>query len=37
MVVTVTAIVLAGLAFRAWKKRSGGDESSLETLASFEM
>jgi spermidine/putrescine transport system permease protein len=37
MVVTVTAIVLAGLAFRAWKKRSGGDESSLETLASFEI
>jgi spermidine/putrescine transport system permease protein len=37
MVVTVTAITLAGLAFRAWKKRSGGDESSLETLASFEI
>lgn len=37
MVVTVTAITLAGLAFRAWKKRSGGDESSLESLASFEM
>jgi spermidine/putrescine transport system permease protein len=37
MVVTVTAIALAGLAFRAWKKRSGGDESGLETLASFEM
>ena len=37
MLVTVTAITLAGLAFRAWKKRSGGDESSLETLASFEM
>jgi spermidine/putrescine transport system permease protein len=37
MAVTVTAIVLAGLAFRAWKKRSGGDESSLETLASFEI
>jgi len=37
MVVTVTAIALAGLAFRAWKKRSGGDESGLDTLASFEM
>jgi spermidine/putrescine transport system permease protein len=37
MVITIAAIVLAGLAFRAWKKRSGGDESSLETLASFEM
>jgi len=37
MVVTVTAIALAGLAFRAWKKRSGGDESGLETLASLEM
>jgi spermidine/putrescine transport system permease protein len=37
MVITIAAIVLAGLALRAWKKRSGGDESSLETLASFEM
>ncbi|HSK06140.1 MAG TPA: ABC transporter permease [Acidimicrobiia bacterium] len=37
MLVTVSAIALAGLAFRAWKKRSGGDESGLETLASFEM
>lgn len=37
MVVTVTAITLAGLAFRAWKRRSGGDESSLESLASFEI
>ena len=37
MAVTVTAITLAGLAYRAWKRRSGGEESSLETLASFEM
>jgi spermidine/putrescine transport system permease protein len=37
MLVTVGAIVFAGFAFRAWKKRSGGDESGLETLASFEM
>jgi spermidine/putrescine transport system permease protein len=37
MVITILAIVLAGLAFRAWKKRSGGDESTIESLASFEM
>jgi len=37
MLITILAIVLAGLAFRAWKKRSGGDESTIESLASFEM
>jgi len=37
MVITIGAIVLAGLAFRAWKKRSGGDESTIESLASFEI
>jgi spermidine/putrescine transport system permease protein len=37
MVITILAIVLAGLAFRAWKKRSGGDESTIESLASFEI
>jgi spermidine/putrescine transport system permease protein len=37
MVTTIFAIVLAGLAFRFWKKRSGGDESTIESLASFEI
>jgi spermidine/putrescine transport system permease protein len=37
MLVTIGAIILAGLAFRAWKKRSGGDESTIESLASFEI
>jgi len=37
MVITIAAIVVAGLAFRAWKKRSGGDESTIESIASFEM
>ena len=37
MVITIGAIVFAGLAFRAWKKRSGGDESTIESIASFEM
>jgi spermidine/putrescine transport system permease protein len=37
MLITITSVVLAGLAFRAWKKRSGGGESTLESLASFEM
>lgn len=37
MVITIAAIVLAGLAFRAWKKRSGGDESTIESIATFEM
>ncbi|HEY7469649.1 MAG TPA: ABC transporter permease [Acidimicrobiia bacterium] len=37
MVVTISAIVLAGLAFRAWKRRSGAEESTIESIASFEM
>lgn len=37
MLITILAIVSAGLAFRAWKKRSGGDESTIESLAGFEM
>jgi len=37
MVITIGAIVFAGLAFRAWKKRSGGDESTIESIASFEI
>ena len=37
MVITIGAIVFAGLAFRAWKKRSGGDESTIESIATFEM
>jgi spermidine/putrescine transport system permease protein len=37
MLITIFAIVSAGLAFRAWKKRSGGDESTIESLAGFEM
>lgn len=37
MLTTILAIGLAGLAYRAWKKRSGGDESTIESLASFEI
>ncbi len=37
MLITILAIVLAGLAYRAWKRRSGGDESTIESLASFEI
>jgi spermidine/putrescine transport system permease protein len=37
MVVTISAIVLAGLAFRAWKRRSGAEESTIESIAGFEM
>ena len=37
MVITIGAIIFAGLAFRAWKKRSGGDESTIESIASFEI
>ena len=37
MLTTILSIVLAGLAYRVWKKRSGGDESTIESLASFEV
>jgi spermidine/putrescine transport system permease protein len=37
MLITILSIVLAGLAYRVWKKRSGGDESTIESLASFEV
>jgi spermidine/putrescine transport system permease protein len=37
MLTTILSIVLAGLAYRVWKKRSGGDESTVESLASFEI
>jgi spermidine/putrescine transport system permease protein len=37
MLTTILSIVVAGLAYRVWKKRSGGDESTLESLASFEI
>jgi len=37
MLTTILSIVVAGLAYRVWKKRSGGDESTVESLASFEI
>jgi spermidine/putrescine transport system permease protein len=37
MLITILSVVLAGLAYRVWKKRSGGDESTIESLASFEV
>jgi spermidine/putrescine transport system permease protein len=37
MLITILSIVLAGLAYRVWKKRSGGDESTIESLANFEV
>ncbi|HVR76983.1 MAG TPA: ABC transporter permease [Acidimicrobiia bacterium] len=37
MLITILSVVLAGLAYRVWKKRSGGDESTIESLAGFEV
>jgi spermidine/putrescine transport system permease protein len=37
MLTTILSIVLAGLGYRVWKKRSGGDESTIESLASFDV
>ncbi len=37
MVITIGAIVIAGLMFKALNKRSGGEGSALESVAGFEM
>jgi hypothetical protein len=37
MVVTIAAIVIAGLLFRALAKRRGEASSALESVAGFEM
>jgi spermidine/putrescine transport system permease protein len=37
MVITIAAVALAGLVFRAMNKRRGGDGSALESVAGFEL
>jgi hypothetical protein len=37
MVVTIGAVVVAGLGYKALTRRFGGDDSALETVGRFEI
>jgi spermidine/putrescine transport system permease protein len=37
LVLTATAVVIAGLILRAYQRRQGGGDSAVQTLASFEL